>query len=448
MTQMRPEPHYLTRRGAMRRALFAGAALALPDAAALSPTAGARVRSRPVTCATFRSSLSVSPFTEKVLSLTALSDGRSKARTVREVQAMFVRHGATEVYQRIATRRYAPQPPDAEHGFARGLERARLARALDLPFNPELGLFRSYGDAGNYQEPPDFSDYPSIRLPGPWLTLNIEQMERALRHYGELVARQILGTGVHVPTWDLGNEVEFGIAGVAVKALLSSSADYVPPNAVDPAIGQMSAAQLVAMSEADRIAWLRRHLWPYIGRLLAATSKGILSVDRRARFSTHISGIFQPSPAIPLAFWETVQAAGYGPSVFGTSYYPTAGALAAPGDLFTLLQRVAAALKQRFHKQVFVAEGGYPSGIMMGSFRYNTPVPGYPQTPTGQERFTYDLVSWGVKSGHLAGYRPWAPDYCTTDWEPMSYFAIPSRAVARPKPVLAAVSHALAAARC
>jgi Glycosyl hydrolase family 53 len=432
------DPHAITRRAVIVRA--AGAALAVParwPAAALARGAG------PSGC-TFRNSLSVSPFTETVLRQTALRDGARTARTVREVQELFVRRGSTELYQRVATRRHAPMNGQAEHGFARAIERARLARALRLPFNPELGLFRSYGDAGNYQEPPDFIDYHAIRLPGPWLTLRIEQMERALRQYGELVGRQILGTGVRVNVWDIGNEVEFGIAGVALKPLLGTSERYVAPDAVDPAIGQMSVASLVGLSEAERITWLRRHLWPYIGRLLAATAEGIRRVDRNARFSTHISGIFQPTPATALAFWETVQAAGYRPAVFGASYYPTAGALAAPGNLLTLFERIASALGQRFNRQTFIAEGAYPSGHMFGSFPYNTPVPGYPQTTSGQERFISDLVRWGIRSGHLAGFRPWAPDYCTTDWQPMSWFNAPGpNRIATAKPALDAVAGVL-----
>jgi hypothetical protein len=40
--------------------------------------------------------------------------------------------------------------------------------------------------------PPDFSDYPSIRLPGPRTSLTLAQMESALRQYGALAARPLL----------------------------------------------------------------------------------------------------------------------------------------------------------------------------------------------------------------------------------------------------------------
>jgi hypothetical protein len=72
-----------------------------------------------------------------------------------------------------------------------------------------------------------------------------------VRHYGALVARQILATGARVNVWDIGNEVEFGVAGVAVRAL--GGGPYGAPDRVDTAIGQMSAGQLVGMPEAERI---------------------------------------------------------------------------------------------------------------------------------------------------------------------------------------------------
>ena len=114
----------------------------------------------------FRVSLSVSPVTEAVVASVPLTDGPRRAATVGEVQRLFLRYGATEVFARVATRRVAPSG-DAEYGFARGIERARLARNLGLPLNPELGLWAVYGDIRS-QPAPDFSDYPEIRLPRPW----------------------------------------------------------------------------------------------------------------------------------------------------------------------------------------------------------------------------------------------------------------------------------------
>lgn len=424
-----------------RCASGAGAAVAFPGARTLAAPIAESTRcgrGRP-----FRTSLSVSPFTEGVLDSLVLTDGLFTARTVKEVQQLFVRHGATEVYARIATRKHDVQT-GAAMGYARGIERARLARALGLPFNPELGLWATYGDATG-QPAPDFSDYPSIRLPGPWHTLTLEHMTGALRQYGELVARQILATGVEVNYWDLGNEVEFGIAGVATRPL--SGGSYQAPDKVNPAIGKMSTIQLIGMSEPDRIAWLAKDLWPYVGRLLAATAAGIRSVHRSARFSTHISAIFENTAAVTLAFWHAMKHAGYDPELFGTSFYPTSGAVGGQGNRYDWLKHTAAAVQQRFRKQLFIAEMGYPSGHMPPPYPYNTPLPGYPQDEAGQHAFIRDLVAWGASSGRLAGVRPWAPDLCTpsSHWAPMSFFTAGTHR-ARPKTVLGSIGQGLA--RC
>jgi hypothetical protein len=435
----------LSRRSFLGRGLAAGAAIALPRL----PGASAASRSPGGRCAVpgFRTSLSVSPFTETVLKTVSLKDGKLTAKSVAELQRLYFADTATEVYQRIATRKLAPQG-DGECGWALGLERARLARDLGVPFNPELGLWAVYGDASAYQQPPDFSDYPGIRLPGPWTSLTLAQMEVALRQYGALVARQILATGVRVNYWDLGNEVDSGVAGVAVMPFFPDST-YQAPNAVDPAIGTMTTYELITMPESERIAWSKAHLWPYVGKLLLATAEGIRSVDRSARFSTHISHFGNKTPAVQIAFWESVTSVGYLPDQLGTSYYPTEGKTTdGPVDTWAWLKQTAAALTRAHKRQMFIAEYGYPSAVMQPPYIFNDAVNGYPLTPQGQHDFTRDLVEWGYTSGQLAGLRPWAPDYCTNSgWTPMSWFDV-SGATATAKPALHAIQAALAGHPC
>lgn len=422
-----------------RRALLGGLAAtgarlampSLPAAALPLDTARGRV---------FRVGLSTSPATEAVLASVSLSDAagefpsRQRARTVREVQELFNRHGATEVFVRVATLKNA-KLGDTEHGFARAVDRARLARDLRMPLNPELGLWSVYGDIRD-QPPPDFHDYPAIRLPGPWSTLTLAEMETALRHYGALVAQQILSTGVRVNYWDLGNEIEYGFPGVSVR--LFGTTTYSAPDAVDPDIGRMTLQQLLMMNESDRIDWLRRHLWPYVGRLLAAVARGVRSVDRTARFSTHISGLAVDGPAFPIAFWDAMHRAGYRPAQFGTSFYPTTGAI---GDRRAILLEAAEALRRRFGKQTFIAEYAYPSGLMGPPFAWNNAQAGYALTADGQCRYLQDLVSFATRSGAISGIRPWGPDYCATagGWEPMSLFHTDGTA----KPALMAIQAAL-----
>ena len=267
----------------------------------------------------FRLSVSVSPFTELAFRYgVTFTDGKLTAKNVEELQRMFAGYGGNEVYARIATtQKY--RTGFGDHSMERALERAGLAKKLGLPLNPELGLFNVYGDI-RCQPAPDFSDYPEIKLPGAWTSLKLEQMLPILRQYGAAAARQILSTGAKVRIWDLGNEVEFGVAGVAVQPMPGSCDDtaggpgwYKAPDAVDSAIGKMSMGKLMWMTEAARIEWLQAHMWPHEARMLAAVAEGVRSVDPQARFSTHISGVSSVLPGQAVAFYKAMKAGGFSP---------------------------------------------------------------------------------------------------------------------------------------
>lgn len=384
----------------------------------------------------FRVSISVSPFTEVLFRAgITFSDGTVTARTPEELQRLFVAHGANEVFARISTTRKHGMGV-GDHSMEKGLERARMAKTLNLPLNPELGLWDSYGDL-RCQPSPDFRDYPEIKLPGVWTSLTVDQMVPALRRYGALAAREILATGVSVRIWDIGNEIEVGTAGVAVQPMPGGCDDsspkgwYKPPDAVDPAIGKMSVVELLRMPEARRIAWLQEHLWPHEARMLAAVAEGIRSVDPHARFSTHVSGASSVLPAQAVEFYKAMQKGGFLPDEIGMSYYATSSAF--PPDRLAAFKETATALKKEFGRPVFVTELGYPSARMESGFVWNDAVKGYPQTPEGQAGFIRDLAAWGVASGVLSGIRPWAPELAVSGWAPMSFFSMEGRtAVARP----------------
>jgi len=385
----------------------------------------------------FRVSMSVSPFTELTFRYgLTFTDGKITAKTPEELQKLFVSHGANEVYARIATtQKY--RSGFGDHSMDRGLERARMAKALSLPFNPELGLFNIYGDV-RCQPSPDFSDYPEIKVPGAWTSLTLDQMLGTLRAYGAAAARQIASTGVKVRVWDLGNEVEFGTAGVAVQPMPGGCDDtaggpgwYKAPDKVDPAIGKMSGAELMRMPEAERIAWLQSHLWPHEAKLLAAVAEGIRSVDPHARFGTHVSGITSVLPAQAVAFYKAMRDGGFVADELGVSYYPTSSSH--PADRLQAFKDMATAVHHALGRPVFIAEFGYPAAKMERGFIWNDAVKGYPLNPEGQASLIRDLVAWGAGTGVMSGMRPWGPDLAGPGWGPMSFFALDGKtATARP----------------
>ena len=387
----------------------------------------------------FRVALSVSPFAEIVLGTGMVyTDGKITAKSVEELQRLFAAHGATEVYARIATSR-DKTAGFGDHSLNRGLMRARLAKSLGLPFNPELGLFKFYGDV-RCQPSPDFSEYPELRVPGVWTSLTLEQMLPILRSYGALVAKTILDTGVKVNVWDLGNEVDFGVAGVSPAPLPEGCDDslgrswYQPPNRVDPEIGKRAVLELLKLPESERVAWLEAHVWPYEARILAAVAEGIRSVDPVAKFSTHVSGVLAVRPTEAVAFFAAMKKGGYLPDQLGFSFYPSS--TAEPHDRLGAFKNTIKAVNDEFKRPAFIAEFAYPAAEKAASegpfASWNHALEHYSLTPQGQADILRDLASWGVAHG-VSGIRPWAPDTPVAAWDSFALFGSDGKlATARP----------------
>ena len=386
----------------------------------------------------FRISVSVSPFTELLLSNGIIfTDGSTTARNAEELQKLLMKYGANEVYARLATTR-THEKGFGDHSLNRVLERSRMARALNLPLNPELGLFNIYGDI-RCQPSPDFHEYPELKVPGPWTSLTIDEMLPLLRSYGAIAAKTILATGVTVRIWDIGNEVDFGSAGVAPRPLEPGCDDtaggpgwYQPPDKVDPAIGKMSVLSLIRLPEADRIQWLQAHLWPHLARMLGAVAAGVRSVDSKARFSTHLSGISAVIPKQAVAFYQVLSDGGFLPDELGFSFYPSSADK--PADRLQAFEKTLMAVHESLKRPVFVAEFGYPTGpIREGDFaNWSHALDGYPLSEGGQAALIRHIAEWGPSVG-LTGIRPWAPDVVAPGWEPFALFrADGKQAVARP----------------
>ena len=409
------------------------------DAAETSSDATADALDAPPTTS-FRIALSVSPFTDVLLAAgIRFTDGVRTASTALELQRLYVAHGANEVFVRVATEHTNPAGSASDHSLAHALEVAKLARTLALPLNPELGLWSDYGDI-SCQPPPDFTGYDGITVPGAWSTLTIDQMVPVLRAYGASMAHAFLDAGTRVSIWDLGNEIDFGTAGVAPKGL-GACAGYQAPDGVDPVIGTKSVADLIAMTETDREAWLAAHVWPHQARLLAAVVDGVRSVDPTARFATHVSGVSASNSALALAFYQAMADGGFHPDELGFSWYPTSNTDA---GRVTAFRATVDAARAKFAKPVFIAELAYAAGPMTGAYAtWVNPLPSYAISPEGQAALLKDLASWGVVSG-LSGIRYWAPEVVVPSWSGFSIFVATDATTATARPAIDSIVKGLA----
>jgi len=351
-------------------------------------------------------------------------DGKMTAHTLEELQKMFIKHGSNEMFSSFNTIRSTDTLITGSHEHALGL--AALAKSLDLPLNPQLWLCPNYSDISG-QEPPDFSDFPELNVQWEWTDLNLEQMQSILFDYGALVARDILNTGVTVNIWDLGNETDYGFAGVGIKWLTWFGWEYKAPDAVDPEIGKMSINDFFQMPEQERITWLQQHIWKYTSKLFKALADGIKSVYPDARFSTHIATSARPEFAV--AYFQAMNEGGYFPDELGLSYYPTNTSKRNYNDY----KETVLALNRELGKKVYLGEFAYPAGEMTGYFKWNAALDGYPLTDEGQAAFIKDMIAWGYGNKLLSGIRPWGADFLNADWLPMSFFNVrDKRAIARP----------------
>ena len=175
----------------------------------------------------FRVALSLSPFSlnqfEKGYKFNI---GDKTASTPEELQAIYRDLGSTEMYVRIATKRHKTSDdvtdgePDENanvHTFDQGVELCRIAAALNIPINPEIMCAYTYMDMDK-QQAPRFEEYPEFNYlmnDKKWEELTLDEICNVLEEYGAFVAEAILQTGCTVNNWNLGNEANFGFAGIS-----------------------------------------------------------------------------------------------------------------------------------------------------------------------------------------------------------------------------------------
>ena len=373
----------------------------------------------------FRVALSLSPF-----SLTQFGQGYRftvgdrTASTPQELQKLYMDLGATEMYCRIATKRHVTEEdttdgvPDSNanvHTFDQGIELCRIAAELGIPINPEIMCAYTYMDMET-QQAPRFDEYPEIHVlqnGKDWSELSLEEICTVLRAYGAFIGRAILETGCEVNNWNLGNEANFGFAGISLGL----------KTAVNPKLEKLPDFMRYVLP-TFAVGWLEKNLWQYDAKAYAAVREGILSAydelgidSSGVKFSTHIATVVA-TPNSCAAFFNCMKENGYAMDTAGISYYPSAPSLYLNKEI--LFKKTVMAINKKCGLPVFIGEFSYPSGDMEGPFAgWNKKTGSYEKDQDGQAALYADVIAWGRTHG-LAGIRYWAPDY--EGWYAMSMF--------------------------
>lgn len=393
----------------------------------------------------FRVALSLSPFT-----LNQFDDGYSfkignqTATTPKQLQQIYIQKGATEMYVRLATKRHKTLKADGTldnttdgkpdenanvHTFDQVLQTCRIAKDLNIPINPEVMCAYIYMDMDGTQAPRFSNDpkspcyYPELFADArfkqimngrQWEELSLEEICYVLEKYGEFVGDSILATGATVNNWNLGNEANFGFAGIGIGT----------PNSFDKKLAKAGPMKRY-MSSLFSVWWLKKHVWKYEAQTLAAVKRGILKAYQKAgkdaskvKFSTHIATVVS-TPRSSASFFRYMADHGYKMETAGISYYPSAPAMSF--NKKKLLTKTVTRINKKCNVPVFIGEFSYPSQNMVGPFAgWNSQLGKYKKDRKGQADIYSDVITWGKKHG-LIGIRYWAPDY-EGEWYPMSMF--------------------------
>ena len=405
----------------------------------------------------FRVALSLSPFT-----LNQFEDGytfkvgNQTATTPADLQKIYQSLGSTEMYVRLATKRHKTYNPDGTldnttdgkkdenanvHTFDQVMQTCRIAASLNIPINPEVMCAYIYMDMDGTQAPRFYkSDYPELYATNPtwarilkngeakWEELSLEDICTVLEIYGEFVGDSLLATGATVNDWNLGNEANFGFAGIGIGM----------PNSFDKKLAKAGPMKRY-MSSLFSLWWLKSHVWKYEAQTLAAVQRGIRKSYAKAgkdaskvKFSTHIATVVT-TPRACASFFNYMTGHGYDMQTAGISYYPSAPSMSF--NRKKLLTKTVTRINKKCDLPVFIGEFSYPSENMVGPFAgWNKQLKGYSKTQQGQADIYRDVIAWGKDNG-LIGIRYWAPDY-QGEWYPMSMFEFDDNKVGTAKIVL------------
>ena len=391
----------------------------------------------------FRVALSLSPFTLNQFEAGySFQIGDQTATTPADLQKIYQSLGSTEMYVRLATKRHKTYNPDGTldnttdgqkdenanvHTFDQVMQTCKLAAALNIPINPEVMCAYIYMDMDGTQAPRFYKeDYPELYANPTfakimkdgnkdiWQTLSLEEICTVLEIYGEFVGDSILATGATVNNWNLGNEANFGFAGIGIGM----------PNSFDQKLAKAGQMKRF-MSSLFSLWWLKKHVWSYEAQTLAAVRRGIekaydkAGIDRsKIRFSTHIATVVS-TPRSSASFFTYMVNHGYKMETAGISYYPSAPAMSL--NKKKLLTKTVTRINKKCNLPVFIGEFSYPSQDMVGPFAgWNGQLGDYKKDQKGQADIYRDVIAWGKTHG-LIGIRYWAPDY-EGEWYPMSMF--------------------------
>ncbi len=258
-----------------------------------------------------------------------------------------------------------------------GINRLKYAtetarRAQQCGLKPYLVIFLS----------DDWADFVKQPVPIVWKSLVPEKKLAAVESYTESVVNYMAKNGVSIDTFEIGNEIDFGICGEFEKEW---------PKRVS-------------------LDYMRTLIWPRMAPILKAAEVGVLKAQPKAKFILHLSQWNNVDYCIP--FWQAMREAKVQLDYPGLSYFPTSAKTPEQRSIRYLRSQVEKIVKA-LHKPVMICETGYPATAHFGGqfAEWNLAADGYPLSDDGQARWIADLVAVIRHDPNFAGVFYWSPEW-------------------------------------
>ena len=220
--------------------------------------------------------------------------------------------------------------------------------------------------------------------------------------YTESVVRHMAQNGVEIDTFEIGNEIDFGICGEFEEEW---------PRRVS-------------------LEFMRTQVWPRMVPILKAAQAGVLKAQPKAKFILHLSQWNNVDYCI--AFWQAMLAAEVQLEYPGLSYFPSSAKEPAQRP-FDFLRAQVGKIVEALHKPVMICETGYPATANFGGqfAEWNLPAEGYPLSDDGQGKWIADLAAVIRHDPNFAGVFYWSPEWYDGGlWDAFALFD--AHGVARP----------------
>ena len=265
-------------------------------------------------------------------------------------------------------------------------------RAQQAGLKPYLVLFLS-------EEWADFVKQPA---PKAWRGLSSAKKLATIEAYARRVTRHMAAGGVRIDTYEIGNEIDFGICGEFEEQ----------------------------WSRRVSVAYMSRNVWPRMMPIIKAAQAGVLKGRPDAKFVLHLTQWNNVEYCI--ALWRAMLAAGVRIDYAGLSYFPSSSRKPEERSL-AYLRAQAAKVVAAVHRPVLICETGYPAQARFGGqfSSWNHPAAGYALSDEGQAKWIAALVAMVRSDRNFAGVYYWSPEwYGGGLWDVFALFD--SGGVARP----------------